>query len=206
MIGFLIGRFQPFHLGHLEAIKFALSKVEHLHVGIGSSNKSHEKKNPFTADERKKMMLSSIDNELQKNLSIHYIPDVNDHSKWTHLVDEIIPEYDVVFTNDVFPRSKNFKEPERIIIEEGVSLGANSTILAGVKLGKYAMTGIGSVVTRNLKSHGLYYGNPAKQSGWIDEQGEKLEFDLQNKVWLSKNKSIYIESPDGLTNVESVVK
>ena len=47
MIGFLIGRFQPFHLGHLEAIKFALSKVEHLHVGIGSSNKSHEKRNPL---------------------------------------------------------------------------------------------------------------------------------------------------------------
>ena len=67
MIGFLIGRFQPFHLGHLEAIKFALSKVEHLHVGIGSSNKSHEKRNPFTADERKKMILSSIDDKLKKN-------------------------------------------------------------------------------------------------------------------------------------------
>ena len=66
MIGFLIGRFQPFHLGHLEAIKFALTKVEHLHVGIGSSNKSHEKRNPFTADERKKMILSSTDDELQK--------------------------------------------------------------------------------------------------------------------------------------------
>ena len=123
-----------------------------------------------------------------------------------HIKDNVFIGPNVVFTNDAFPRSKNFKEPERIIIEEGVSLGANSTILAGVKLGKYAMTGIGSVVTRNLKSHGLYYGNPAKQSGWIDEQGEKLEFDLQNKVWLSKNKSIYIESPDGLTNVESVVK
>ena len=97
MIGFLIGRFQPFHLGHLEAIKFALSKVEHLHVGIGSSNKSHEKRNPFTADERKKMILSSIDDKLKKNLSVHYIPDVDDHSKWTHLVDELIPEYDVVF-------------------------------------------------------------------------------------------------------------
>ena len=70
MIGFLICRFQPFHLGHLEAIKFALGKVEHLHVGIGSSNKSHEERNPFTADERKKMILSSVDSELQKNY--HY--------------------------------------------------------------------------------------------------------------------------------------
>ena len=100
MIGFLIGRFQPFHLGHLEAIKFALSNVEHLHVGIGSSNKSHEERNPFTADERKEMILSSIDDVIGKRISLHYIPDVDDHSKWTNLVDEIIPEYDVVFSND----------------------------------------------------------------------------------------------------------
>lgn len=115
MIGFLIGRFQPFHLGHLEAIKFALSKVGHLHVGIGSSNKSHEKQNPFTADERKKMILSSIDDKLKKNLSVHYIPDVDDHSKWTHLVDELIPEYDVVFSNDDFTHELYSKQGKSII-------------------------------------------------------------------------------------------
>jgi len=115
MIGFLIGRFQPFHLGHLEAIKFGLSKVEHLHVGIGSSNKSHEKRNPFTADERKKMILSSIDDEIEKNVSLHYIPDVDDHSKWTHLVDEIIPQYDVVFSNDDFTHELYGKRGKSII-------------------------------------------------------------------------------------------
>ena len=118
MIGFLIGRFQPFHLGHLDAIKFALAKVEHLHGGIGSSNKSHEERNPFTADERKKMILSSINDELQKNLSIHYIPDVNDHSKWTHLVDEIIPQYDVVFSNDDFTHELYGKRGKSIISVE----------------------------------------------------------------------------------------
>ena len=115
MIGLLIGRFQPFHLGHLEAIKFALSKVEHLHVGIGSSNKSHEKRNPFTADERKSMILSSIDDDTSKNVSIHYIPDVDDHSKWTHLVDELIPEYDVVFSNDNFTHELYGKRGKSII-------------------------------------------------------------------------------------------
>jgi len=118
MIGFLIGRFQPFHLGHLVAIKFALSKVEHLHIGIGSSNKSHEKRNPFTADERKKMILSSVDEQLSKKLSIHYIPDVDDHSKWTHLVDEIIPEYDVVFSNDDFTHELYEKRDKSIIAVE----------------------------------------------------------------------------------------
>ena len=70
MIGFLIGRFQPFHLGHLEAIKFALSKVEHLHVGIGSSNKSHEKRNPFTADERKNQEKEQKENNSFKLLTL----------------------------------------------------------------------------------------------------------------------------------------
>ena len=115
MIGFLIGRFQPFHLGHLEAIKFALSNVEHLHVGIGSSNKSHEQRNPFTADERKEMILSSIDYAIAKRISLHYIPDVDDHSKWTHLVDEIIPEYDVVFSNDDFTHELYGKRGKSII-------------------------------------------------------------------------------------------
>jgi len=118
MIGFLIGRFQPFHLGHLEAIKFALSKVEHLHIGIGSSNKSHEKRNPFTADERKKMILLSIDDKIAKNLSIHYIPDVTDHSQWIHLVDEIIPEYDIVFSNDNFTHELYGKQGKSIISVE----------------------------------------------------------------------------------------
>ena len=115
MIGFLIGRFLPFHLGHLEAIKFALSNVEHLHVGIGSSNKSHEERNPFTADERKEMILSSIDDTIAKRLSIHFIPDVDDHSKWTHLVDDIIPEYDVVFSNDDFTHELYDKRGKSII-------------------------------------------------------------------------------------------
>ena len=60
MNGLLIGRFQPFHSGHLDAVLFALSRVENLWIGIGSSNKHNEKRNPFTADERREMIVSSI--------------------------------------------------------------------------------------------------------------------------------------------------
>jgi nicotinamide-nucleotide adenylyltransferase len=102
MNGLLIGRFQPFHLGHLEAILFGLSQVQNLWIGIGSSNKSNEMKNPFTADERKEMILSSIDKKIAEKIRIYYIPDVADHSKWTQEVDSIIPKYDVVFSNDEF--------------------------------------------------------------------------------------------------------
>jgi nicotinamide-nucleotide adenylyltransferase len=102
MNGLLIGRFQPFHKGHLSAVSFGLSKVENLWIGIGSSNKSHEKKNPFTADERKEMIMSSLDSESLKRVKVFNVPDIGDHEKWTHHVESIVPKYEVVFSNDDF--------------------------------------------------------------------------------------------------------
>ena len=102
MNGLLIGRFQPFHLGHLDAVLFALSRVENLWIGIGSSNKHNEKKNPFTADERKEMIASSIEPSIIDRIKIFNIPDVDDHEKWTFEIDKIVPKYDIVFTNDEF--------------------------------------------------------------------------------------------------------
>jgi len=115
MNGLYIGRFQPFHLGHLDAIKFALSQVENLWIGIGSSNKSNEKKNPFTADERKEMIISSIDNSARKRIQIYYIPDVDDHAKWTYSIDSIVPKYDVVFSNDDFTQTLYQKRGIKVI-------------------------------------------------------------------------------------------
>ena len=115
MNGFLIGRFQPFHLGHLEAVNFALSKVEQLYIGIGSSNKSHQLRNPFTAQERKLMITSSLDHETLKKISIFDIPDLNDHSKWVNSIDEIIPNYDIVFSNDDFTHSLYETKNKKII-------------------------------------------------------------------------------------------
>ena len=102
MNGLLIGRFQPFHNGHLSAVKFALSKVDKLWIGIGSSNKSNEIRNPFTADERKEMILSSLDRETLSRVAIYYVPDTGDHERWTFHVDSIVPQYGMVFSNDNF--------------------------------------------------------------------------------------------------------
>lgn len=102
MNGLLIGRFQPFHNGHLSAVKFGLSQVDNLWIGIGSSNKSFEKRNPFTAEERKEMITSSLDPDSLKRTQIYYVPDIGDHERWTFHVDSIIPKYDVVFSNDDF--------------------------------------------------------------------------------------------------------
>jgi len=100
MDGLLIGRFQPFHLGHLEALRFALTKVDKLWVGLGSSNKPIEKNNPFTAEERKEMILSSIDDSMKEKISIYFIPDVDNHVKWIQNIDTIVPKFDIIFSND----------------------------------------------------------------------------------------------------------
>jgi len=100
MNGLLIGRFQPFHLGHLEALQFALSKVDKLWVGLGSSNKPIEKNNPFTAEQRKEMILSSIDDSMKERISIYFIPDLDNHMRWIEKIDTIVPKFDIIFSND----------------------------------------------------------------------------------------------------------
>ena len=98
--GLLIGRFQPFHMGHLEALRFALETADMLWVGIGSSNKRAEYENPFTADERRAMILSSVDAKTSQRISTYEIPDVDNHIRWMELIDKIVPPFGLVFTND----------------------------------------------------------------------------------------------------------
>lgn len=115
MNGLLIGRFQPFHLGHLEAFRFALSKVEKLWIGIGSSNRPSEKNNPFTADERKEMILSSIDDSISNRIQIFFIPDFDNHIKWIQNIDSLVPDFEVVFSNDKLTQSLYSKRGKKVI-------------------------------------------------------------------------------------------
>jgi nicotinamide-nucleotide adenylyltransferase len=115
MNGLLIGRFQPFHLGHLEAFRFALSKVDKIWIGIGSSNKPSERNNPFTADERKDMILSSINDPILNRIEIFYIPDFENHIEWINNIDLIVPSFDVVFTNDELTQVLYRKRGKKVI-------------------------------------------------------------------------------------------
>ena len=105
MDGLLIGRFQPFHLGHLDAVLFGLARTENLFICIGSSNKSNERKNPFSAEERREMILTSIEPSIADRIKIFDVPDVGDHEKWTFEIDKTVPKYDAVFTNDEFTKT-----------------------------------------------------------------------------------------------------
>ncbi len=102
--GLFVGRFQPFHKGHLATVKYALGKVDQLVIVVGSAQKSHEPRNPFTADERVRMIKESLDSDRVNAGRILKIPvpDVDVHSLWTRQVDMLVPKYDVVFANDSF--------------------------------------------------------------------------------------------------------
>ncbi|MEM2140368.1 MAG: nicotinamide-nucleotide adenylyltransferase [Nitrososphaera sp.] len=103
--GLFVGRFQPFHRGHLATVKFALKQVDNLVIVVGSAQKSHEPRNPFTAGERIAMVKAAIDADNRidsRRILIIPVPDVDVHSLWTRQVDMLVPKYDVVFANDPF--------------------------------------------------------------------------------------------------------
>ncbi len=97
-----MGRFQPFHLGHLEAVRYALKKVDYLYVVVGSAQRSHERDNPFTAAERIAMIKSALDGNKVDPSKWMAIPiaDADSHSLWVSTVESMVPSFDVVFTND----------------------------------------------------------------------------------------------------------
>lgn len=95
------------------------------------------------------------------------------------IADHVFVGPNVTFTNDFLPRSK--VRPLKLLntdIHHHASIGANATIVGGVSVGSYAMVGAGSVVTKDVPSHALVYGNPAKIKGYVCTCGKKLNTDL----------------------------
>ena len=86
----------------------------------------------------------------------------------------------VVFTNVYNPRSLIDKKDEFLdtIVKKGATLGANSTILCGVAIGKFAFIGADSLILKDVPEFALMVGSPARQIGWVGEFGEKLDLPL----------------------------
>jgi acetyltransferase-like isoleucine patch superfamily enzyme len=96
--------------------------------------------------------------------------------------DKVFIGPNATFTNDLLPRSKQYPEEfAKTKLQEGCSIGANATIIAGNTIGKYSMVGAGAVVTSSVPNYGLVYGNPAKLKGYITPKGEILSLDLKAK-------------------------
>ncbi len=92
--------------------------------------------------------------------------------------DDVFLGPSMVFTNVINPRSAVIRKSEykKTVVEKGATIGANATILCGIKIGKFAFIGAGAVVLKDIKPYALVVGNPARQKGWMSEYGHSLHF------------------------------
>ena len=111
-----------------------------------------------------------------------------------------------VFTNILNPRSaiarNSSKFYKKTLVHYGATIGANATILCGLKIGRFAFVGAGAVVTQDVPAYALVYGNPARVRGWMCECGEKIRF-AKNKGQCLVCPKKYQRTEDGVCAVVS---
>jgi nicotinamide-nucleotide adenylyltransferase len=119
MKGLFLGRFQPFHKGHLHIIKKALEQVDELIIIIGSSQYSNTADNPFSTEEREKMIRAALDSEGITAYKIIPIPDIHSDDEYVDHVKTFTPEFEVVFASDNKLTEKLFSEKGyKVVVDE----------------------------------------------------------------------------------------
>ncbi len=120
----------------------------------------------------------------------------NNVSVYTGVIceDDVFLGPSMVFTNVMNPRSAVNRKDQyaATIVEKGATIGANSTIVCGNKIGRFAFIGAGAVVTRDVKPYALVVGNPARQTGWMSEYGHKLQFDAGGHATCTESGEKYM--------------
>lgn len=137
MRSFIVGRFQPFHKGHLEIIKEVLRASPSVIIGIGSAQYSHTLKDPFTAGERYLMIASALEKEGIHNFYLVPIEDVNSNPLWVAHVESLTPRFRTVYTNNPLV--------SRLFFEKGYDTRAfkliNRNVWSGTKIREKILRG-----------------------------------------------------------------
>lgn len=124
--------------------------------------------------------------KIQNNVSIY---------QGVTIEDDVFCGPSMVFTNVKNPRSKINRKNYflKTIVKKGATIGANATIICGNSIGRYALVGAGSVVSKNVLDFSLCIGVPAKHIGWVNENGETLNLKKENnEIYIcSKTKQKY---------------
>ena len=119
----------------------------------------------------------------------------NNVSIYTGVVceDDVFLGPSMVFTNVTNPRSAVNRRGQyaRTRVGKGASIGANATIVCGHDIGEYAFIGAGAVVTKTVPAYALMVGNPARQTGWMSEYGQRLLFDERGHASCSESSQQY---------------
>jgi len=129
-----IGRFQPFHKGHLSAIKEIFKEADKLIIGVGSSQYSNTKENPFSFEERFKMIENTLVKEGISDYTIFPIPDIKEDNKWVEHVRVLLPKFNIVYSSNplvirLFKDSKYYKKDEFKLKKVKIVKGVTSTII-----------------------------------------------------------------------------
>ena len=121
--------------------------------------------------------------KIQNNVSVYEGVEIEDY---------VFCGPSIVFTNVIRPRSEF---PQRgsdyyvnTLIKKSASIGANSTIICGNTIGRYAFIGSATVVTKDIPDYALVVGNPGRVIGWVDKKGNRLEIDKDGKSLCGKFK------------------
>jgi nicotinamide-nucleotide adenylyltransferase len=104
--GLYVGRFQPFHLGHLNAVKTILNDIDEIVIVIGSAQYSHTLANPFTAGERLTMIRLALEEAGldSKRMWVVPVPDMHLHMLWVSSVEGYTPKFEVAYSNEPLTR------------------------------------------------------------------------------------------------------
>lgn len=120
--------------------------------------------------------------EIQKGASIGKNCKISSHSficEGVHIADNVFIGHNVTFINDKFPRATNEDgipqteedwNCENTYVEDGASIGSSATLLCGITIGKGAIVGAGSVVTKNVPENAIVAGNPAKVIKYLEKK------------------------------------
>ena len=110
--------------------------------------------------------------KIQNNVSVYEGVEIEDY---------VFCGPSMVFTNVLSPRSefpqRGSEYYTKTLIKKSASIGANSTIVCGNTIGRYAFIGAGTVVTQDIPDYALVVGNPGKIIGWVNKRGNRLNFD-----------------------------
>lgn len=133
--------------------------------------------------------------KIQNNVSVY---------EGVEIEDDVFLGPSMVFTNVINPRAfiERKHEFRKTLVKKGATIGANSTVVCGVTVGKYSFIGAGSVVSKDVPDFALVYGVPARRHGWVGISGNKLEFDdsgiavdaYDNRKYVLKNGKVSANS------------
>jgi nicotinamide-nucleotide adenylyltransferase len=129
MNALFIGRFQPFHNGHLKLIKSISKEYDKIIIAIGSSQYQNTNQNPFTYNERNEMISNTLKKNNVKNFKIIAIPDIHKPSNWVEHVTKINKDFDIVLTNNSYTKKlfeeKGYNVKKTMIYNRDILSGKN---------------------------------------------------------------------------------